>query len=154
MRVANRVGITIVLLMASHLLGQTTLSSHGKQKPRNLAAADYEQFVPYWTTEPSWHSELQLRNNLPDHELTVLPVLRTADGAETSLPAVTVKPAEVKSIDIGQSAVQFAGKYGSLVLRYHSVAPRGLYAAMMIRDMGHPIAFHLDAVAEARLQRR
>lgn len=35
------------------------------------AAKDYQQFVPYWTTEGSWHSELQLRNNLKGQDLTV-----------------------------------------------------------------------------------
>jgi hypothetical protein len=126
MRFATRVAFAILLSMASSAFCQTTVSSHGNQDPRNLIAMDYEQFVSYWTTEPGWHSELQLRNNLPDRDLSVLPILRTADGAETKLPAVIVKPTEVKSIDIGESAPQLAGRYGSVVLRYHSTASRAL----------------------------
>jgi hypothetical protein len=104
MRLATRFGLSILLWTASNAFGQTTVSSHGNQDARNLIAMDYEQFVSYWTTEPGWHSELQLRNNLPDQDLSVLPILRTADGAETNLPAVIVKPAEVKSIDIGANS--------------------------------------------------
>jgi len=74
----------------------------------------------------------------------VLPLLRTSDGGEVGLPAVTIKPAEVKLVDIGASAPQLAGKYGSAVLRYRSVASRGLYASVMIQDPGYAIAFHID----------
>lgn len=37
-----------------------------------------EQFAPYWTSEPGWHTELQLRNNLAAQSLTVIPVLRNS----------------------------------------------------------------------------
>ncbi len=106
----------------------------------------FEQYIAYWTTEASWHSELQLKNNQIDRDLTVVPVLRTPDGAETSLPAVTIKPQEVQLVDIGALAPQLRQIYGSVVLRYTASGSRGLYAAVMIHDMGHPIAFHLDAV--------
>ncbi len=88
--------------------------------------------------------------DLPSQELVVSPVLRTADGTETAIPPVAVKPEEVASIDIGASVPQLVGKYGSVVLRYRSGASRSLYAAIMIHDLGHPIALHLDAVAEAQ----
>ena len=110
---------------------------------------DQEQFVPYWTTETSWHSELQLRNNLSGQSLMVTPALRLADGAETALPSVTVNPQEVKAIDldaaIGSSSSQLVGTYGSIVLRYRSVSAGNLYAALMVRNIGHSIAFHIDA---------
>jgi len=60
------------------------------------AAVDQEQFLPYWTTETGWRSELQLRNNLAAADLTVTPALRAPDGTETPLSPVTVKPQEVK----------------------------------------------------------
>jgi hypothetical protein len=75
----------------------------------HLDVKDFEQFVPYWTTEGSWHSELQLRNNINGQDLTVSPSVRMADGAEIKLPAVTIKPQEVKTIDIGQAAHNSAG---------------------------------------------
>jgi hypothetical protein len=58
-------------------------------------SVDLEQFIAYWTTEPGWRSELQLKNNGVGHDLTVTPVLRTPDGAETGLAPVTIKPQEV-----------------------------------------------------------
>jgi hypothetical protein len=39
-----------------------------------------ELFIPYWTSEPGWNTELQLRNNLPSSPLAIRPVLRTASG--------------------------------------------------------------------------
>jgi hypothetical protein len=84
--------------------------------------------------------------------LLVTPFLRTADGTETALAAVTLQPHEVQSIDldtaIGSSSPQLVGTYGSVVLRYHSVGLRNLYAALMLRTVGHPIAFHVDATGE------
>jgi hypothetical protein len=113
---------------------------------------DQEQVVSYWTTETGWRSELQLRNNLSGKILTVTPTLRAINGSETPLAPVTVMPQEVKSIDIetalGTTAPQLVGTYGSLVLRYRTPGHRSLYAALMIHNIGHPFAFHVDAVAE------
>src|SRR6516225_5306280 len=122
--------------------------------PAQPDAADREQFLPYWTSETGWNSELQLRNNAINEDLTVTPVLRLADGAETSLAPVTIKPQEVKSVDIdaavaAASAPQFVGTFGSVVLRYRSPSLPVLYASLMIHRIGHPIAFHIDAVAES-----
>src|SRR5229473_6750731 len=120
------------------------------------APADQEQIVPYWTTETGWKSELQLRNNQAVQDLTVTPVLRTAYGAETTLAPVTIKPQEVKSIDldaaIGATAPQLVGTYGSLVLRYRSPGSRSLYASVMVRNIGHPFVFHIDATVETQDQ--
>lgn len=113
----------------------------------HLDVRDFEQFVPYWTTEGSWHSELQLRNNINGQDLTVSPSVRMADGVEISLPAVTIKPQEVKIIDVGQAAPQLGRAYGSIVLRYRSAFSNGLYASLMLHDVGHPIAVHLDAIS-------
>jgi hypothetical protein len=118
-------------------------------------ATDNEQIIAYWTTETGWKSELQLRNNMADRDLVVTPALRLAgDGAETALAPVSIKPQEVKSIDldaaIGASSPQLIGTYGSLVLRYHSTGYRNLYAALMVRNIGHPFAFHIDATGESQ----
>jgi len=119
--------------------------------PAQPPAVDQEQAIAYWTTETGWTSELQLRNNAVGQDLTVTPVLRLADGAETSLAPVTIKPQEVKSIDLGAAisaaaAPQLVGTYGSLALRYRSPSQRALYAAEMVRETGHPVAFHIDAM--------
>jgi hypothetical protein len=109
----------------------------------------FEQYVLYWTTEPGWRTELQLRNNLDSSGLTVAPAVRTADGAETALPPVTIKSGDVVSVDLYDSllkaAPQLAGSWGSLVLRYSAAVHRALYAAVMVEAVGRPIAFHLDA---------
>ena len=60
--------------------------------PPQPPAVDQEEAIAYWTTETGWTSELQLRNNAVAHDLTVTPVLRLADGAETSLAPVTIQP--------------------------------------------------------------
>jgi hypothetical protein len=118
-------------------------------------ATDNEQFVAYWTTETGWHSELQLRNNRTDGDLMVTPALRMAGtGAEIALAPVSIKPQEVTTVDldtaIGASAPQLIGTYGSVVLRYHSIGDLNLYAAMMIHNIGHPIAFHIDGMGESQ----
>jgi hypothetical protein len=113
------------------------------------AIADHEQFASYWTTEPGWRTELQLRNSLASEELTVAPALRSADGTETALPAVSIKPGDVVTLDLHDVLMKVApeliGTYGSVVLRYRAPASRALYAAVMLRVEGRPIAFHLDA---------
>ena len=124
-----------------------------RRTPTPRPASDQEQFIAYWTSEAGWTSELQLRNNAAAQDLTVTPALRLPDGAETPLAPVTVKPQEVKSVDIAAAvasaaAPQLVGTYGSVVLRYRSASLSSLYAAMMIRAMGHAIAFHVDASAE------
>ena len=83
-------------------------------------------------------------------DLTVTPALRLASGAETSLASVTIESQEVKSIDLDAAiaaagAPQLTGTYGSLVLRYQSSGGGSLYAAEMVRQIGYPVAFHIDA---------
>src|SRR5260370_17444924 len=140
---------------------QVVLGQSGPKVPsvQGIAKApdpvDQDQFFPYWTTETGWHCELQLRNNLANADLTVTPALRTPDGAETALAAVTIKPNEVQSIDLDTAiaatgAPQLIGAYGSVVLRYHSPSHRNLYAALMIHAIGHSIAFHIDAIGEVQ----
>jgi hypothetical protein len=130
-------GLLLVLSLAAQpALGQSPPSN---QKAPPPAPTDQEQFFPYWTTETGWDTQLQLRNNLAGQTLVVTPALRTADGTETALAAVTLQPHEAQSIDlnaaIGSSSPQLVGTYGSVVLRYHSVGLRNLYAALMLRTV-------------------
>jgi hypothetical protein len=131
--------LPLIVLLTITAKGQSAPS------PQNLPhsikppiPADQEQFISYWTTETGWHSEIQLRNNLAAQDLTVTPALRTADGAETLLSPVTIKPQEVKTIDIESavmgSAPQLIANYGSAVLRYHSPDSRNLFAMLMLRN--------------------
>jgi len=118
-------------------------------------AVDQQQFLSYWTAETGWSSELQLRNNAVGQDVTVTPVLRLPNGTETTLAPVTIKPQEVKAVDLDAAiaaapAPQLVGTYGSVVLRYRSPSSGSLYAAMMIRKTGYPIAFHIDAMGESQ----
>src|SRR5437868_5387068 len=111
-------------------VGQSVEASKENVAPKLSPAQpkDFVQIVPYWTTEASWHSELQLKNNQLGRDLTVVPVLRTPDGAETTLRAVTIKPQEVKVLDIAAAAPQLGHTYGSVVLRQNSGGSHTLYA--------------------------
>lgn len=121
--------------------------------PSTLPASQQEEVLSYWSTEMGWSSELQLRNNSLQ-DLTVTPALRLADGTETPLAAVTIKPEEAKSIDLDQAissanVPQLFANYGSAVLRYVSPSQASLYAAMIIRRPGHPTVFHVDATGDS-----
>jgi len=111
--------------------------------------ASFEQFAPYWTEEPGWHSDLQLRNNLAGQELVVTPALRRADGAEVSLAPMVIPPGVVAAVSlhdaIMNSGAQLSATYGSVVLRYRASVPKALNAVVMIHLEGHPVAFHVDA---------
>jgi len=121
-------------------------SQHSNKRP---VPTDQQQFAVYWTTEPGWHTQLQLRNNLEEEDPPVTPALRTANGDETVLPAVIVKPGDVVSVDLHdtlmKAAPQLIGSWGSVVFRYRSTVSGALYAAVMMHANGRPIVFHLDA---------
>jgi hypothetical protein len=140
---------SVMGVLASYLNPQT-LAQSATSLSAPLTANDQEQGVSYWTIEGGWSSELQLRNNIADEDLSVTPILRSASGEEVRLPPISIKPNEVKGIDI-RSAIEtyapgFSGTYGSIALRYHSLSFQNLYAALMVHDTGHPIAFHIDAI--------
>jgi hypothetical protein len=46
-----------------------------------------EEFVPYWTLEPGWDTALEMRSNVPGHDIVVTPALQVAGGAEFPLEA-------------------------------------------------------------------
>jgi hypothetical protein len=114
---------------------------------------DQQQFLAYWTAETGWSTEVHLRNNQKSGALAVTPVLRTPDGTETPLAAVTVQPQEVGVIDLDAAitaagATQLLESWGSVVLRYRAVHYANLYAAEMIHRNGHAIAIHIDGLGQ------
>src|SRR5215475_10037232 len=151
--------LPITVLLSTILAGQTTPSFTSAPKPAplhslpKLSPQAWEQYAVYWTAEPGWKTELHLRNNLPNQNLAVTPVLRSADGAESALPNVTIAPNDVADVDvvaaITSAAPQRGGEYGSLVLRYTAPVERALSAAVMIQLPGTPIEVHLDAFPKA-----
>lgn len=144
---------TTLLSIAALMQTASGQSPSSRPQPPPPPATDQEQFISYWTTETGWHSELQLRNNVSGgDDLVVTPVLRATDGSETPLSLVTVKPNEVRTVDIGASvmgtAPQLTAAYGSMVLRYHAQANGNLFAMLMVNNIGHSIAYHFDGTGE------
>jgi hypothetical protein len=155
--VCSRLLPVLCLVLAVVLLGyapaQTPAPSASKQENPSQAVRlpvpkSQEQFIVYWTTEAGWNTELLLRNNLEASDLTITPSLRAADGSETAIPVVTIAPGDVATVDLretlSKTAPSLVGAWGSLVLRYHSRVNGALYASVMARADGRPIAFHLD----------
>ncbi len=149
-------GIFIVslLLTASSLLTAQTPPSKPKitVSHNDLTTVPQELFAPYWTLEPGWSTELEMRNNVPWHDLRMTPVLRTPDGVEVPLAPVNLKPEEIVSLNL-RTAVAAAkpelldkmGSFGSVVFRFDGSAAANGFAAAVVRRDGHPIDFHFDA---------
>ena len=138
--------LSFLLLLTAHCLCFAQKISSNEP----LLSKQQEQYVSYWTDEPNWHSELQLRNNMPADSLVVTPVAVSADGREYPLETVRIKPQSTLSLDlpalVRADASALVGSYGSLVLRYESPFRRALYAAVMVHRMARPIAFHIDGM--------
>jgi len=110
-----------------------------------------EVMASYWSLEPGWNTELEIRNNLAERQLTVTPVLRTAAGREVVLPDVVLASEEVTSINLQQAVAQAApelvnrmGSFGSAAVRFAGLNDRNVFAAAMVYREGHPIDFHFD----------
>jgi hypothetical protein len=79
----------------------------------------------YWRTDHTFQPMLVITNTLESIELSVTPVFYAADGTEYDLPAVTLTPAGVSSIEI-RSAIAAAPdqirthftEYGSAAVKY------------------------------------
>jgi hypothetical protein len=87
--------ISLALLVSSTALSAQTSPSQLVSKTTAAWAATpapQEVFAPYWTSEPGWETELQLKNNLTTGPLTVTPVLRLSSGQEIPLDPVTIAP--------------------------------------------------------------
>ena len=57
------------------------LSTHIAQAGQR-ATKPQELFASYWTSEPGWDTEFQLKNNLSSGSLAVTPVLRQPRAGE------------------------------------------------------------------------
>jgi hypothetical protein len=135
---------------------QATTPDNSKRAPRPLAAKQFEVFAPYWTLEPGWHSELMLRNNSSDKQVSVTPILRLSSGNEVKLEPLSLEPNETRTINIANSPALTAaglthrsGSYGSVLFRYSAQTAGNIYASVMIHMTERPIAFHYDAFAQA-----
>jgi hypothetical protein len=142
-------GFLFVSLVLSSAQAQKTNLKHVPPPPRK--AVNQEMYAPYWTLEPGWHTDIELRNNRKS-DLTVTPALRTASGTEIPLAPVTIPPDEVTVLDLMQvlsashpELIGKTGSYGSIALRYTSPSQHNIYAGTMIHYEGKPVAYHFDA---------
>lgn len=144
-----------LFLFSPSIYAQSTPPRH-PPRPKSLGPAKWnpspqEVSTAYWTLETGWNTELEMRNNLLSRELTVTPVLRTADGQEASLAPVTIAPQHVVSLDLRSLAqndpkiLDDVGLFGSAVFRFDGLDAANLFAAAIVQRQGRPIDFHFDA---------
>ena len=115
-----------------------------------MEPSSQEVNAPYWTLEPGWNTELEVRNNLAQRTLRVTPILLTASGREIPLSEVSVAPEEVVSIDL-QSVVSNVepgtvgriGSFGSALFRFAGLDTANIFAASLVRKEGSSIEFSL-----------
>jgi hypothetical protein len=74
-------GFLFVSLVVNCAQAQKTNLKH---VPPPRQAINQEMYAPYWTLEPGWHTDIELRNNRKS-DVTVMPSLRTASGTEIPL---------------------------------------------------------------------
>ena len=151
---------TSCLLVFLLLFGAISLNASDKPprpkhplppKPAAWKPVQHESYVAYWTLEAGWNTRLEIRNNVPWHDLSVTPVLRTAAGTESLFPSVTISPNEIKELNLRVLAVAAAPNlldkptsFGSVALRFNSNDEENVFSSTIIERTGSPIAFHFD----------
>lgn len=105
-RFSSRFVLAVALLfpLPIQVCAQSAPPAH-PPRPKLLGPADWKPSAQsvsaaYWTLEPGWNTDLEMRNNLHSRELTITPVLRTAVGQELSLAPVTVAAQHVVSLNL------------------------------------------------------
>jgi hypothetical protein len=137
---------TLLAALSSAALAQNTRASH---RP----IASQELVIAYWITEPGWDTQLEVGNNLASETVSVSPLLRVHTGDSIALPAITLPPSAVRTIDLADAilrsghALSPTDAFGALELRYQAHSMRNVYAAVLIQRPGHAINFHFDASA-------
>lgn len=112
----------------------------------------FEQQATYWTSEPGWDTEIQLKNNLASQALTVTPVLRLSSGREITLTPVTIPANASAAVSVNEglqehapSLVSQLESYGSVVLRFSSFNAMNLHATAVPSLHGMPVSFRIPA---------
>lgn len=143
------------LLVCSYLLGQSQPPSH-PDRPKRMGLVKWEPktqevAASYWSLEPGWNTELEIRNNLAERELKVTPILRTAKGHEIALAPIALASEQAVSINLQEAVAQVApelanraGSFGSVAVRFSGLDGANVFAASMVHREGHPIDFHFD----------
>ena len=145
--------LTILLIANSYsILAQTSERPERQpSRPAKWNPQPQQSFVSYWTVESGWNTTLEIRNNLMQRDLSVTPVLRTFDGKEITLPALTLASEQVTGVDLRQALATAAphlldkpGSFGSAICRYKSNEAANVFASTIVQRTGTPIGFHFD----------
>ncbi len=92
-----------------------------------------------------------LRNNLANRDLTIQPVLRTGDGAETSGQPITLHARELREISLVALMDGASDASGQLILRFESPHPDNLLASVTFAQAGKPVHRTARAAASSNL---
>ena len=145
-------GLAIFFVVSSTLAAAQILSDKASSRSPLPQAKLQEVLAPYWSSEPGWDTELQLKNNLAAAPLTVTPVLRLASGEEIPLDPVTIASNASVSVWVNEGLLKHApsvlnqpGSFGSVVFRFTSLHAMNLYATAVPSIQGQPIAFAVRA---------
>ena len=94
----------VFLLLPITAAAQSNLSRPAPKPPvpGKWEPSAQQVYTPYWTLEPGWDTELEIHNNVRQHDVTATPVLRLSSGKEVALPSVTLATDEVVSLDLRQ----------------------------------------------------
>lgn len=155
--------VSLLAVASSFFAAQTPPTKQIPPRPIGLAKwspTPQELFVPYWSLEPGWTTELEMRNNLAQRDLSITPILRTTEGIEVPLQPVNLKPDEIVSVNLRDATASAipelpikTGTFGSVVFRFNGVTASNAFAAAVVRREGHPIDFHFDAYLTLGLHR-
>jgi hypothetical protein len=122
------------------LLFSANIAQAGQPAPK-----PQELFASYWTSEPGWDTELQLKNNLASGSLTVTPVLRLSSAQEIALDPVTIAANDSVSVWVNMGLLKHSpdllsqpGSYGSVAFRFSALDARN------VREFGREIAGRSD----------
>jgi len=139
------------------LVFRLSLRAHHSHRPtahgvRSTKAIPQEAYAGYWTDEPGWHTELEIRNNLRAAPIEVTPVLRLSDGTEISLSPQNIEANSAVMVDVSAelearspASAGRSGTFGSVVFRYTASNSTSVFAAAMVERTGAPIKYHFDA---------
>src|ERR1700733_3393501 len=101
-------GLAIFFVVSSTLAAAQILSDKASSRSPLPQAKLQEVLAPYWSSEPGWDTELQLKNNLAAAPLTVTPVLRLASGEEIPLDPVTIASNASVSVWVNEGLLKHA----------------------------------------------
>jgi hypothetical protein len=146
----GRTHVVFIALAAISLSG--FLQTVSAQRKSHLPNTAHELAISYWTVEAGWSSQLEVGSNLAEGNVEVSPILYTAGHQRFELPAITLAPGQLRTLDVADALAAASNRhlsgpdlYGSLVLHFNSIGARNIYAAVLVQKPGHPMNFHFDA---------